>query len=218
MPLRDLLSIFDLRLSTPSLELRIPDDEDLAALGELAARGVHDPAVQPFGVAWTDRPAREIPVGVIQYQWHLRSLWKPGSWRLELVVFRDGVLVGAQGLGASDYAVTREVGTGSWLGLPFHGQGIGTEMRAAVLALAFRGLDADYATSSAFTNNPASNGVSRKLGYIADGVERDVIRGQLQTLQRLRLSRSDWQASAVAQSVTVRTEGLNACRDWLTGV
>ena len=36
------------------LELRLPDGADLAALAALAEAGVHDPAVQPFSVAWTD--------------------------------------------------------------------------------------------------------------------------------------------------------------------
>ncbi len=38
-------------------------------------------------------------------------------------------------------------------------------MRAAVLHLAFAGLEAEYADSDAFTDNAASLGVSRKLGY-----------------------------------------------------
>ena len=44
----------NLRLQTPGLELRWPSPEDLGALAELAALGVHDPEVQPFLVAWTD--------------------------------------------------------------------------------------------------------------------------------------------------------------------
>src|SRR5258708_6412660 len=49
-----------LRLELPhgsagaDLELRPPDDADLTALAGLAEAGIHDPAVQPFAVAWTD--------------------------------------------------------------------------------------------------------------------------------------------------------------------
>ena len=39
----------------------------------------------------------------------------------------------------------RTVGTGSWLGRPYQGRGIGKEMRGAVLALAFDGLGAEVA-------------------------------------------------------------------------
>jgi RimJ/RimL family protein N-acetyltransferase len=63
-------------------------------------------------------------------------------------------------------------------------------MRAAVLHLAFAGLGAEYATSEAFTDNAASLGVSRKLGYVLDGFYRQVIRGKPATQQRLRLDRA----------------------------
>ena len=81
----------------------------------------------------------------------------------------------------------REVSTGSWLGQRYQGQGLGTEMRAAVLHLAFTGLGAEFATSNTFTDNAASLGVSRKLGYLPDGIQRQVIRGRPVVLQLLRL-------------------------------
>ena len=102
----------------------------------------------------------------------------------------------------------REVSTGSWLGLEHHGQGIGTEMRAAVLYLAFAGLGAEHAVSSAFIDNPASLWVSRKLGYANDGIERQVSRGQPAVIQRLRLDRDTWQAT---QKVPVTIHGLQPC-------
>ena len=56
-----------LRLATPWLELRLPDEADLDALASLAAEGVHDPQTQPFAVPWTDgspaerwRPTRQL--------------------------------------------------------------------------------------------------------------------------------------------------------------
>jgi GNAT superfamily N-acetyltransferase len=61
---------------------------------------------------------------------------------------RDGVVVGSQGVGGRDFAVLREVHTGSWLERRYQGQGIGTQMRAAVLALAFDGLEAQSAVSA----------------------------------------------------------------------
>jgi RimJ/RimL family protein N-acetyltransferase len=59
----------------------------------------------------------------------------------------------------------RTIDTGSWLGREFQGQGLGTEMRAGALYLAFVGLAATVATSGAIEGNPQSLGVSRKLGY-----------------------------------------------------
>jgi hypothetical protein len=49
-----------LRLRTPDLELHWPAPADLDALAGLAAQGVHEPAVQPFAVAWTDVPPAEL--------------------------------------------------------------------------------------------------------------------------------------------------------------
>jgi RimJ/RimL family protein N-acetyltransferase len=71
-------------------------------------------------------------------------------------------------------------------------------MRAAALALAFDGLGARYALSDAFTDNAASLGVSRKLGYADDGMARQVIRGQPVESRRLRLDRESWQAAGSA--------------------
>jgi RimJ/RimL family protein N-acetyltransferase len=162
----DLWPLFGLRLSTPRLELRLPDLAELAALGRLAAAGVHHPDVQPFVAAWTDGPPEQVARNTLQFQWSAWGRWSPQEWTLQLVVLADGEVIGTQGVDARDFARLLEVGTGSWLGRAFHGRGYGTEMRAAVLDLAFEGLGAEYATSEAFEDNAASYAVSRKLGYV----------------------------------------------------
>ncbi|GAA0562675.1 hypothetical protein GCM10010172_52390 [Paractinoplanes ferrugineus] len=126
----------------------------------------------------------------------------------------DGRVIGTQSLDANRFAVRREAGTGSWLGRDFHGRGNGTEMRAAVLELAFAGLDAEYVTSEAFEDNHSSYAVSRKLGYLDDGITRHVIRGVPVTGRRLRPDRPSWQA---ARSIPVEIEGLAGCREMFTG-
>jgi RimJ/RimL family protein N-acetyltransferase len=183
-----------LRLQTPRLELRLPGEADLDALAALAAAGVHDPAVQPFETAWTDVTPPERARSVLQFHWSQRAAWTPQQWALQLVVVRDETVVGTQGISGHDFALLREVSTGSWLGLGHQRQGIGTEMRAAVLHLAFAGLGAQYAVSSANSDNAASLGVSRKLGYALN--------------VRLRLDRQTWAARAV---VPVRIAGLDPC-------
>lgn len=197
-----------LRLHTPDLELRWPSAADLEALAGLAAAGIHDPAVQPFAVPWTDVPPPERARSVLQYHWRCWGSWTPQQWSLELAVVRDGSVAGVQAMGASEFAVRREVHTGSWLGQAYQGQGIGTQMRAAILALAFEGLGARYALSGAVEGNAASLGVSRKLGYADDGIEVLAIRGGPVTSQRLRLDRAAWEA---ARSVPVEISGLAPC-------
>jgi len=88
-------------------------------------------------------------------------------------------------------------------------------MRAAVLHLAFAGLGADWAVSSAATDNPASIGVSRKLGYADDGIQLEVVRGQRRTELRFRLDRQTW---AARQTVPVRIDGLEPCLELLGAV
>jgi RimJ/RimL family protein N-acetyltransferase len=197
-----------LRLRTPRLELRPATDSDLCVLADLAAAGVHDPAVQPFTFPWTDVTPAERGRSVVTYHWSQRAAWKPESWSLDLAVVRDGTVVGTQGVSARDFAILREVSTGSWLGREYHGLGIGTEMRAAVLHLAFAGLGAEYAISAAFSDNPASQRISRKLGYSDNGVERQVSRGRPAIVQRFRLYRQAWEAS---DGVPVTIAGLEPC-------
>lgn len=200
--------LFGLRLLTPRLELRLPGPASLDALADLAAEGVHDPDVQPFSAQWTDVPPLQRAQATVQFHWSQWASWRPSDWSLELVAVQGGAVVGTQGLSARDFAVRREVTTGSWLGLRHQGRGLGTEMRAAALELAFAGLQAEYATSGAYEHNAASLGVSRKLGYYQDGIERHIIRGTPAVLIRLRLDRAAWEA---ARTVPVRVEGLDPC-------
>ena len=200
--------LLGLRLTTPRLELRLAQPEELSALADLAAQGIHDPDVMPFLVEWTDQEPAAVARSVVQHYWRRLALVTPEDWGLPLVVFLSGTPVGTQHISAKRFAVLREVSTGSWLGRRYQGQGIGTEMRAAVLHLAFAGLGAREATSGAFTHNTASEHVSRKLGYRPDGIERYVVRGETATSQRLRLSRADWEAH---RTVPVAIEGLEPC-------
>jgi RimJ/RimL family protein N-acetyltransferase len=204
----DLWPLTGLRLHTPRLELRLPSDRDLADLARLAAAGIHDPLVQPFAVGWTDVPPAERARSVLQHYWRQLAEWTPDRWTLPLIVVHDGAVVGTQGTSGRDFGVLREVATGSWLGQAYQRRGIGTEMRAAVLHLAFAGLGAEYAVSSAFTDNTASLTVSRRLGYADDGIEQQVRRGQSAIVRRLRLDRSTWQATHRAP---VSIEGVEAC-------
>jgi RimJ/RimL family protein N-acetyltransferase len=200
-----------LRLQTPRLELRVPSEDDLHELAGVAAAGVHEPSVQPFAFPWTDVAPEERARSTLQYHWTQWGAFKPEHWTLDFVVVHEGAVVGTQGVSAHDFAVLREVHTGSWLGLARQGKGIGTEMRAAVLHLAFAGLGAEYAMSRAFTDNAASLAVSRKLGYAEDGIEFQVSRGRPASTQRLRLDRATWLASGVGRFGPVTITGLEPC-------
>jgi RimJ/RimL family protein N-acetyltransferase len=194
-----------LRLTTPRLELRIPSYDDLLALGDVAASGIHDPATMPFDYPWTDVSPAERARATIQWHWRASGALKPDDWSVNFVVVHDERVIGCHELTGHQFAVRREVLTGSWLGLDHHGRGIGTEMRAAVLHLAFAGLGATSAVSSAFADNPASNGVSRRLGYELNGTDIRERRGEAAVQNRYRLTRDRWAADA---TVAVDIHGL----------
>ena len=48
--------LFGLRVETPRVELRYPDDEVAAALAEIAVQGIHPPGFRPFLRLWDAVP------------------------------------------------------------------------------------------------------------------------------------------------------------------
>lgn len=199
--------LFDLRLRTPRLELRAPTDDDLLALLDVARAGVHEPEAMPFQVPWTELPSPEFERSFLRFYWGTRSSWAPSAWELPVAVVLDGQPVGVQEISARDFAARRTVVTGSWLGRRHQGQGIGTEMRAAVLYLAFDGLGALAAESGAIEGNEASARVSRKLGYRPNGEVLVAPRGTPVVEHRFRLTLADWRRDVVP----VVVENLDAC-------
>ena len=117
-------------------------------------------------------------------------------------------------LGARDFRVVRGVTTSSWLGLPHHHQGLGTEARAGLLTLAFDHLGATDAVTEVFQDNHASRGVSRKLGYQPDGISKDARGDEVLVSDRLRLTAERW-AETSHPAVTV--EGIEAARAMFLG-
>lgn len=197
-----------LRVTTPVLELRYPDDDDLAALARTAAEGIHDPATMPFNVPWTRAESPDLERGLLQHAWSHRASLTRGEWTLPFAVCLEGEPVGVQAIQAKRFAVTGTIETGSWLARRVHGRGIGTEMRAAVLHLAFAGLGAERALSGSFVDNPASAGVSRRNGYVANGEDVVDREGAPARLQRWVLTRARWD---VGRRDDIELDGLDPC-------
>lgn len=136
---------------------------------------------------------------------------RPESWSLELVARWHGEVVGVQSLHTHDYPVTRTGETGSWLGREHQGRGIGTLMRQAVCVLVLDHLDGVEVTSAAYADNPASLAVSRKVGYVDNGVVRQAREGALALSVKLRLTR----AALVRPDQPVVVEGAGPLRAFL---
>jgi RimJ/RimL family protein N-acetyltransferase len=203
----DVAPLYDLRVRTPRLELRLGSHEELVDLARLAERGVHPPEEMPFAIAWTDRIGEpDYLEGFLEFHEGALARWSPDDWTLNLLVWERGELVGSQGVLAERFAEQPVVSTGSWLGQAHQGKGIGTEMRTAVLELAFCGLGATRAESSWLEGNDASRRVSEKLGYVPAGTRTQSPRGEPVADHVVAIERTDWRSP-----VEVEIEGLEPC-------
>jgi RimJ/RimL family protein N-acetyltransferase len=186
--------LFRLRITTPRLELRMPDDEDLVELFDAARAGIHPPDEMPFGIPWTDDLQEPGALHrFLSFHWTARGGITPTHWALPFAVLHEGRVIGTQDLNAEDFAGSRSVASGSWLTRSAQGRGFGVEMRAAVLHLAFAGLGALEAQTSAWIDNPASQRVSLRLGYVHEGEQLLARRGEPTRHLRYRLTREAWQ-------------------------
>ncbi len=180
-----------------------------SSLTRIARDGVHDLPRSPFIVGWDELPSPAFERQFLLHWWHERGSWSPTDWKLGLVVIADGQPIGIQDVLATDFGRRRTVRSGSWLGLPFHGRGYGTEMRAAVLWLAFEELGAAVAESGYIDGNEASARVSAKLGYEPNGVRQmDARPGHEREEHLVRVTPATWQRDLVPVTV----EGMDECR------
>jgi RimJ/RimL family protein N-acetyltransferase len=206
--------LFDLVVRTPRLEWRLPREEEFQALVELAGRGVHDPDTMPFFVPWTDRPPAERALSTSQWLWGHRANWTVNKWTFTGTAFVDGVPVGMQDVEAEHFGAVRSVESGSWLGRAHQGQGLGREMREAMLHFAFAGLGAEEALSGAFDDNAASIATSRAIGYAENGEGRGKRRdGSARTI-RFRLDRATWERR---RRDDIQIDGLDSCLHMFVG-
>lgn len=206
----DLYPPLNLRISTPLLELHGATDDLLAQLLPVVRAGVAGSPPFPFDdpmSLYDDNPVRERRW--LQAIWRGRGTVRPDSWRLYFAVMVEGQAVGMQDLLGREFDSFRTVSTFSWLAPDVRHRGLGREMRAAVLHLAFEGFGASEATSEAFFDNVASNRVSEVMGYQPDGSDWATRRGEAAVLKRWRLTRDAW---AVNRRSDIELSGVDECK------
>jgi RimJ/RimL family protein N-acetyltransferase len=186
----------------------MPTDPELLDLLEVIDGGIHDPSWMPFRQSWTDVPQPQRNRDSLAHWWRLRALWSPDHWSWCGAVRYDGELVGVQDLMAQDFAVLREVTSGSWLGRAHQGVGIGKEMRAAILHLAFVGLGATRAHSGFVEGNEPSRKVSESLGYVSNGCSYFEVRGHVRRELHVVLERDVWE---LGRRDDIEIDGLEEC-------
>lgn len=184
--------LYEIRVVTPRLELRYVDEQLAAELADLAAKGIHEPEYMPFAVPWTDADPESLGPNTLKYYWRSRAETEPGHWDLPFAVIAEGQVAGCTTLAANDFPILRQFETGSWLGRQHQGRGLGRELREAALHLGFAGLGATLAMTAAYDDNAPSLGVTRSLGYSANGSIRRVRRGELASSLLFNLTATDW--------------------------
>jgi RimJ/RimL family protein N-acetyltransferase len=187
--------LLDVRVSTPTLELRGATDELLDQLADLVRAGktLADPPPYDDPISFYE-PDPDLRVAKwLQAIWRRRGRVEPAAWRLYFVVMVDGRPVGEQTLSGVHFSTLGTVTTFSWLSVDHRGRGLGHEMREVILHLAFDGLGAKEATSDAFVDNRGSNAISRRLGYEPNGSEWATRQGEPALLNRWRLTRPTWE-------------------------
>jgi RimJ/RimL family protein N-acetyltransferase len=199
--------LFDLRLRTPDLELRLPTDEDLLELVRIARQGIVDPDQTVFLVPWHRLPSPAFERQFLLHMWKSRATWDPRNWSITLAMVYDGRPIGLQEVIGREFPVRRTTMSGSWIGREFQGRGLGTQARAAILALAFDGLDALAAESGYLEGNAVSARVSEKLGYQVAGDDIFAVEGRRVREIKLRCTPATWRRDLVPVAI----EGLEPC-------
>lgn len=203
--------LFALRIRTPRLELRIPTDDDLSEMLVAVRDGIFDEREpSPFSGPWATLPEPQRTRSALQFHWRLRAAFTPDDFDLPFLVVVDGAVAGSQSIHAHDFRLLRGVGSGSWLGRRWQGQGLGREMRAAMLEFAFSHLGASHATSAARLTNARSIAVSTGLGYRVNG--QTVGRfgtGEADEQYLFRLDREEWLTRRDRPEIEVT--GWDAC-------
>lgn len=186
--------LLDVRVVTPKLELRGATDEMLDQLGDLVRCGktLADPPPYDDPMSFYEADPDLRVANWLRAIWRRRGTVEQDAWRLYFVVMVDGRPVGEQTLTGVSFSTLGTVTTFSWLSVDHRGHGLGHEMRAAILHLAFDGLGAKEASSDAFVDNQRSNAISRGLGYEPNGSDWATRQGQPALLNRWRLTRERW--------------------------
>lgn len=203
--------LLDVRVSTPTLELRGATDDLLDHLADVVRAGqAHaDPAPYDDPMSFYENDPDLRVATWLRAIWRGRGKVEADAWRLYFVVVVEGRPVGMQDLIGVSFSTFGTVTSFSWLSADQRGRGLGHEMRAAILHLAFDGLGAKEASSDAFVDNHGSNTISRDLGYEPNGSDWATRQGEPAPLNRWRLTRDAWERR---RRDDIRLHNVDACR------
>ncbi|WP_291279962.1 GNAT family N-acetyltransferase [Galactobacter sp.] len=218
-PLASDLPLFGLVLRTPRLALRPAWDEDIVGFADASVAGIHPDDEMPFASPWSRGSREEILAGTAASIWSEGAERKPESWVVSFAVrrvdadvedWREAPIIGRQDVRGREFQLLRSLDSGSWLTSSHQGQGLGSEMRQAVVLWALDHLGATELTSGAYDWNAKSLGTSRSVGYVDNGTKRVVIDGKAQVEQHVRLTPETHRRPPWSLQVTGDMDGIRA--------
>lgn len=211
-PLAALYPLFGLVLRAPHpdgmVTLRMFRDADFPAYAELLRKPIFADMSAPHVFPWYDMPEQQRIRNAVTFQWTQRGECGRDRWYLNFGVWLGDQLVGAQTVEASDFAVRRVVGSGSWLTCDAQGRGLGSLMRRMVVAFAFDHLGAERAESAAVQGNSASEHTSAAVGYQPNGTGVVTIKGERRVELRFVVTPQTFRRAGMELEVTGLTPDL----------
>jgi RimJ/RimL family protein N-acetyltransferase len=201
--------LFGLVVRTPRLVLRYATDEDLAQLALFRRGRVIAEGEEPFdgeSTFYMESPMAQWRA--VAGEWGARARTSSEWWHMSFTALVAGEVVGQQNITGVDFRRLGTVNSFSFLAKTHQGQGLGREMRSAVLHLAFAGLGAQRAESDAFADNHASLAVSRALGYEPNGTMVGWRPSGASLMIRHLLTRERWEPMRRSD---IEIDGLEPC-------
>ena len=212
-PVRRPWPLFDLAVTTPTLRLEYACDDHLEQLAMFRDGRVVQPGEEPFDgeASFYDEPPGAMRKALTG-EWGARARTSPAWWHLSFAVLVDGELVGQQNITAEEVPTLGTVQSWSMVDRAHRNRGIGREMRAAVLHLAFAGFGAQRAESDAFADNAPSAAVSRAVGYESNGSYLATRPSGGAEMRRFLLTRERWEER---RRTDIGLIGVDAARELL---
>ena len=126
-----------------------------------------------------------------------RKEWEEGEVLTLAIRRKNSELLGAIDIRINSSDKHGEIGY--WVGLPFWGQGIGTEAAEAMVRYGFQQLDLHRIFAHHLTRNPASGKIMEKIGMQKEGILREhaIKWGKPEDLAVWGMLKTDWEALQV---------------------
>jgi RimJ/RimL family protein N-acetyltransferase len=92
-----------------------------------------------------------------------------------LTIEMDGGIIGGIGIAIKVDVYRRSANIGYWLGEPFWGRGMMTEVVSLMVNYAFENFDLVRLQAGIYSSNPASMRVLEKVGFVKEGIAKKAI-------------------------------------------